>query len=205
MSRRRWRITRSLALLHMISHDPPARRTSSCSAIRTISYPLPAHTTPLCTPATDAASCFSAIARLRVEPRRFPARDRAGPGSGVVGPGVRNLGATRQSVHRPHRYPSHHPEPGAAQRRLRPRRARHLRNHPRSCVAGRTARSTSDTLSDLAEAYKAINAPTGPLGIATLTGFSTEALKAAMTRPTPRFENQIAETSPSGVTKSPAR
>ena len=38
-------------------------------------------------------------------------------------------------------------------------------------------RDHSDTLSDLAEAYEAINAPTGKLGIATLTGISTRALK----------------------------
>jgi arylsulfatase A-like enzyme len=38
-------------------------------------------------------------------------------------------------------------------------------------------RDHSDTLSDLAEAYKQINAPTGKLGIATLTGISTQALR----------------------------
>jgi uncharacterized protein with gpF-like domain len=38
-------------------------------------------------------------------------------------------------------------------------------------------RDHSDTLSDLAEAYKQINAPTGKLGIATLTGVSTQALR----------------------------
>ena len=37
-------------------------------------------------------------------------------------------------------------------------------------------RAHSDTLKQLADAYKAINAPTGPLGIGTLTDFSTEAL-----------------------------
>jgi hypothetical protein len=34
-----------------------------------------------------------------------------------------------------------------------------------------------ETLSDLAEAYKAINAPLGKLGARTLTGISTKALK----------------------------
>jgi hypothetical protein len=38
-------------------------------------------------------------------------------------------------------------------------------------------RGHSHTLSDLAEAYKQINAPTGQLGIGTLTGISTQALK----------------------------
>ena len=38
-------------------------------------------------------------------------------------------------------------------------------------------RGYTDTLSDLAEAYKQINAPTGKLGIATLVGISTRALK----------------------------
>ena len=37
-------------------------------------------------------------------------------------------------------------------------------------------RGHSDTLSDLAEAYKQINAPTGRLGLATLTGISTRAV-----------------------------
>jgi len=37
-------------------------------------------------------------------------------------------------------------------------------------------RGHSQTLSDLAEAYKAINAPTGPLSLATLVGLSTPAL-----------------------------
>jgi hypothetical protein len=38
-------------------------------------------------------------------------------------------------------------------------------------------RDHRDTLSDLAQAYKAINAPLGELGIRTLTGISTSALK----------------------------
>jgi outer membrane murein-binding lipoprotein Lpp len=37
-------------------------------------------------------------------------------------------------------------------------------------------RGHTDTLTQLAEAYKQINAPTGPLGISTLTGISTQAL-----------------------------
>jgi len=38
-------------------------------------------------------------------------------------------------------------------------------------------RAHGDTLSQLAEAYKAINAPLGELGVRTLTGISTTALK----------------------------
>jgi len=38
-------------------------------------------------------------------------------------------------------------------------------------------RAPRDTLSDLAQAYKAIYAPLGELGIRTLTGISTTALK----------------------------
>ena len=41
----------------------------------------------------------------------------------------------------------------------------------------RALRAHRDTLSDLADAYKKINAPLGELGLSTLTGISTEALE----------------------------
>jgi len=41
----------------------------------------------------------------------------------------------------------------------------------------RALRAHRDTLSDLADAYKKINAPLGELGVSTLTGISTEALE----------------------------
>jgi hypothetical protein len=44
-------------------------------------------------------------------------------------------------------------------------------------AAGESLRAHRDVLSDLAAAYKAINAPLGDLGILTLTGISTTALK----------------------------
>ena len=53
-------------------------------------------------------------------------------------------------------------------------------------------RAHSDTLKQLADAYKAINAPTGKLGIATLTGPSTEALKGN-DNVYASFENEIVE------------
>jgi hypothetical protein len=43
-------------------------------------------------------------------------------------------------------------------------------------VLGEGLRAHQDTLSALAAAYKAINAPLGPLGFNTLTGISTTAL-----------------------------
>jgi hypothetical protein len=42
----------------------------------------------------------------------------------------------------------------------------------------RSLRAHKDTLSALAQAYKAINAPLGALGLRTLTGISTTALKS---------------------------
>jgi hypothetical protein len=43
----------------------------------------------------------------------------------------------------------------------------------------RALRAHRDTLSDLADAYKQINAPLGDLGLNTLTGISTTALKGS--------------------------
>jgi hypothetical protein len=41
---------------------------------------------------------------------------------------------------------------------------------------GKSLRASRDVLSDLAAAYKAINAPLGDLGVLTLTGISTKAV-----------------------------
>jgi hypothetical protein len=49
----------------------------------------------------------------------------------------------------------------------------------KDAVLPNSLRAHQETLSRLAEAYKAINAPTGKLGLATLTGISTRALKSS--------------------------
>ncbi len=164
-----------LGLLHMITHDP--NRTPSFVLFGNPDYFLEAFgsPTPACTPATDAASCF-------VQSRSFAwnhgdfQRDIVRTWLGVVGPGIRNLGLTDKLF-------TDHTD-------IRPTilSLAHLKDH--YAHDGRVLfeiihddalpwalRGHSDTLSDLAEAYKQINAPTGKLGISTLVGISTRALK----------------------------
>ena len=82
-----------LALLHMITHD--ANRTPNFILFGNPDYFLSAsgHTTPLCTPTTDAASCF-------VQSRAFAwnhgdfQKEIVRTWLGVVGPGVKNFGQT---------------------------------------------------------------------------------------------------------------
>ena len=166
-----------LALLHMISHDP--NRTPTFVLFGNPDYFLSAsgHTTPLCTPATDAASCF-------VQTPNAPfvwnhgdfQREIVRTWLGVVGPGVRNLGTNNDLF-------TDHTD-------IRPTILSLVKLRDDYAHDGRvifeiihnhalpdSVRDHSDTLSDLAEAYEAINAPTGKFGIATLTGVSTRALK----------------------------
>jgi hypothetical protein len=164
-----------LALLHMISHDP--NRTPNFVLFGNSDYFLFASgsTTPLCTPATDAASCF-------VQSRSFAwnhgdfQRDIVRTWLGAVGPGIRNLGATNDLF-------TDHTD-------IRPTILSLAQLKDDYAHDGRVIfeivkdhalpgplRGHSDMLSDLAEAYKQINAPTGKLGIATLVGISTQALK----------------------------
>jgi hypothetical protein len=164
-----------LALLHMISHD--ANRTPNFILFGNPDYFLFAtgSTTPLCTPATDAASCF-------VQSRGFAwnhgdfQRDIVRTWLGVVGPGVRNQGATNKLF-------TDHTD-------IRPTILSLAKLKDDYAHDGRvifeiikdnalpdSLRDHSDTLGDLAEAYKQINAPTGKLGIAILTDISTQALR----------------------------
>jgi hypothetical protein len=163
-----------LDLLHMISHD--SNRTPNFVLFGNPDYFLFAsgHSTPPCTPPTDAASCF-------VQSRAFAwnhgdfQRDIVRTWLGVVGPGVRKLGTTDRMF-------TDHTD-------IRPTILSLAQLKDRYRHDGRVLfeiihddalpvalRGHSDTLSDLAEAYKQINAPTGRLGIATLTGISTQAL-----------------------------
>jgi hypothetical protein len=82
-----------MALLHMITHDP--NRTPNFILFGNPDYFLSAsgHTTPLCTPSSDAASCF-------VQSRNFVwnhgdfQNEIVQTWLGIVGPGVRNFGQT---------------------------------------------------------------------------------------------------------------
>ena len=164
-----------LALLHMISHDP--NRTPNFVLFGNPDYFLSASgkTTPLCTPATDAASCF-------VQSRSFVwnhgdfQRDIVRTWLGVVGPGIRNLGATDRLF-------TDHTDIRPTILSLTKLKDDYAHDgrvifeiiHDRALPVA--LRGYTDTLSDLAEAYKQINAPTGKLGIATLVGISTRALK----------------------------
>ena len=163
-----------LALLHMISHDPS--RTPNFVLFGNPDYFLSAsgHATPPCTPATDSASCF-------VQSRDFAwnhgdfQHEIVRTWLGIVGPGVRSLGLTDQLF-------TDHTD-------IRPTILSLTQLKDDYTHDGRVLfeiindnalpvplRGHSETLSDLAAAYKAINAPTGSLGLATLVGLSTPAL-----------------------------
>src|SRR5262249_2346999 len=133
------------------------------------------HTTPPCTPPTDAATCFVQSRAFAYNHGDFQ-RDIIRTWLGVVGPGVRKAGVTDQLF-------TDHTD-------IRPTILSLAKLKDDYAHDGRVIfeiihddalpvalRGHSDTLSDLAEAYKAINAPTGRLGLRTLTGISTLALK----------------------------
>jgi hypothetical protein len=163
-----------LDLLHMISHDP--NRTPNFVLFGNPDYFMFAtgHTTPPCTPPTDAASCF-------VQSRAFAwnhgdfQREIVRTWLGVVGPGVRKLGLSDRMF-------TDHTD-------IRPTILSLAKLKDDYAHDGRVLfeilhddalpvalRGHSDTLRDLAEAYKQINAPTARLGLATLTGISTRAV-----------------------------
>ena len=163
-----------LALLHMISSDP--NRTPSFVLFANPDYFLFAtgSTTPLCTPATDAASCFVQSRAFAWNHGDFQA-EIVHTWLGVVGPGVRNLGRTGELL-------TDHTD-------IRPTILSLAGLSDDYAHDGRVIfemiqdnalpvplRGHTKTLTQLAEAYKQLNAPTGKLGIATLTGMSTEAL-----------------------------
>lgn len=164
-----------LALLHMISHDP--NRTPTFILFGNPDYFLSASgkTAPLCTPVSDAKSCF-------VQSRDFAWNhgdfqpEIVQTWLGAVGPGIRNLGLTDQIF-------TDHTD-------IRPTVLSLARLNDDYAHDGRVIfeiigdealpvplRGHTDTLSKLAEAYKQINAPTGTLGIKTLAGISTKALQ----------------------------
>jgi hypothetical protein len=164
-----------LALLHMISHDPA--RAPNFILFANPDYFLSASgkTSPLCTPATDAASCF-------VQSRGFAwnhgdfQHEIVQTWLGIVGPGVKNLGAKGDLF-------TDHTD-------IRPTILSLAQLQDDYAHDGRVIfeiladnalpvplRGHTNTLAQLAEVYKQINAPTGTLGLRTLTGISTQALQ----------------------------
>jgi hypothetical protein len=164
-----------LALLHMISHDPA--RSPNFILFGDPDYYLEAFgkTTPSCVPASDARSCFSQSRDFAWNHGDFQ-RQIVTTWLGVVGPGIRRLGRNDDLF-------TDHTD-------IRPtilsltglkddyaHDGRVIFEVLRDEALPPPLHAHSDTLKRLAEAYEQINAPTGKLGIATLTGFSTEALE----------------------------
>jgi hypothetical protein len=161
-------------LLHMITSDPA--RTPNFILFGNPDYFLSASgkTTP-CTPANNAASCFT-----EEGPKGFAwnhgdyQNDIVQTWLGMVGPGVQPLGEFGSVF-------SDHTDIRPTILRLVGLKDDYAHdgrvlfealNHE---AAGGSLRAHQDVLSDLAAAYKAINAPVGELGLRTLTGISTTA------------------------------
>lgn len=162
-------------LLHMITAD--ANRTPNFILFANPDYFLSAsgNTTLTCTPKANAASCFHEESGFAWNHGDLQ-KEITKTWLGIVGPGVRPLGRFGEIF-------SDHTD-------IRPTILRLVGLTDDYAHDGRvlfealadhavplSLRSHQDTLSKLAEAYKAINAPNGDLGFNTLTGISTEALK----------------------------
>jgi hypothetical protein len=165
-----------LALLHMVTHDP--NRTPNFVLFGNPDYFLEAFgdTTPLCTPKSDAKSCF-------VESRNFAwnhgdfQKDITHTWLGMVGPGVRAEGQlgeifTDHADIRPTILSLAHLEDDYVHD------GRVVFEILTDDALPDSLRAHRDTLSRLLQAYKQINAPLGELGRRTLTGISTRALEA---------------------------
>jgi hypothetical protein len=163
------------ALLHMVTADP--NRTPNFIVFANPDYFfLTSGKTPppTCTPAFDAASCFVEEAGFAWNHGDFQPQI-TNTWLGMVGPGVRKLGEfgaifsdhtdTRPTILRLVGLKDDYAHDG-----------RVLFEALTHDVLGEGLRAHQDTLSALAAAYKAINAPLGPLGVNTLTGISTTAL-----------------------------
>jgi arylsulfatase A-like enzyme len=162
------------ALLHMITADP--NRTPNFILFGNPDYFLSASgSTATCTPMFDAASCFAEEAGFAWNHGDFQPQI-TNTWLGMVGPGVRELGTFGEVF-------SDHTD-------IRPtilslvglkddyaHDGRVLFEVLAGHATPRALRAHQDTLSDLAEAYKQINAPLGELGLQTLIGISTDALK----------------------------
>jgi hypothetical protein len=160
-------------LLHMITKDP--NRTPNFILFANPDYFLSAtgnHTA--CTPADNAASCFTEQAGFAWNHGDFQ-EDITKTWLGMVGPGVLAQGRFGEIF-------SDHTDIRPTMLRLvgltddYAHDGRVLFEVLTSKAAGSSLRAHRDVLADLAAAYKAINAPLGLLGISTLTGISTTAL-----------------------------
>ena len=163
------------ALLHMVTADP--NRTPNFILFANPNYFfLTSGTTPppSCTPAFDAASCFVEESGFAWNHGDFQ-KEITKTWLGLVGPGVERLGQFGEIF-------SDHTD-------IRPtimslvgltddyaHDGRVLFEALTHDALGKGLRAHQDTLSALAAAYKAINAPLGELGFGTLTGISTTAL-----------------------------
>jgi hypothetical protein len=162
------------ALLHMVSRDPA--RTPNFILFANPDYFLSAtgQPTPLCTPSIDAASCFTENPDFAWNHGDFQ-EDITKTWLGMVGPGVLSQGRFGSIF-------SDHTDIRPTMLRLAGLRddyahdGRVLFEALTNRAAGESLRAERDVLSELAAAYKAINAPFGDLGFLTLTGISTKAL-----------------------------
>jgi arylsulfatase A-like enzyme len=165
------------ALLHMITADP--NRTPNFILFGNPDYFFftSSKGPSLCTPANDAASCFTEEAGFAWNHGDFQP-EITHTWLGMVGPGVLEQGETGDLF-------TDHTDIRPTMIHLVGLRddyahdGRVLFEALTSEAAGRGLRAHRDTLSDLAAAYKAINAPVGDLGIRTLTGISTTALEGS--------------------------
>ena len=163
-------------LLHMITKDP--NRTPNFILFANPDYFLTSGSaTPLCTPEYNASSCFSQQSDFAWNHGDFQ-KDITKTWLGMVGPGVLKRGTFGEifSDHTDIR-PTILALVGLKDDYTHDGRVlfEALADHstPRALSAHR------DTLSALADAYKKINAPLGELGLTTLTGISTTALKGS--------------------------
>jgi hypothetical protein len=162
-----------LTLLHMVTVDP--NRTPNFVLFANPDYFLSASgKTSTCTPISNAASCFQEEAGFAWNHGDFQ-QQITNTWLGLVGPGVAGLGEFGEIF-------TDHSD-------IRPtlihlagltddyaHDGRVLFEALTHDAVGRGLRAHQDTLSALAAAYKAINAPLGVLGFGTLTGISTTAL-----------------------------
>jgi hypothetical protein len=162
------------ALLHMVTADP--NRTPNFILFGNPDYFLSASgkPTPLCTPTFDAASCFVQGPGFAWNHGDFQPQI-TNTWLGMVGPGVAQLGEFG-AVFTDHTdiRPTLIHLVGLTDDYAHDGRVVFEALTPDA--AGGSLRAHQDTLSALAEAYKAINAPLGTVGFNTLTGISTTAL-----------------------------
>ena len=174
-------VTRALAdyaeqdLLHMVIADP--NRTPNFILFANPDYFLSAsgNTSPPCTPQQNAASCFVEQSGFAWNHGDFQEQITR-TWLGVVGPGVRPLGRFGEIF-------TDHTDIRPTMLSLAGLKddythdGRVLFEALDDSAVPDSVRNYRAVLSDLAEAYKQINAPRGALGARTLTGISTAALK----------------------------